>query len=172
MNALDISIIREGGWIMPARKLKEFLDSNQVRYVTISHSAAYTAQEIAAAVHMPGREMAKTVIIKADGKMAMVILPATDHVNFDLLKEALGVGKVELAGELEFKDRFPDCDVGAMPPFGNLYSLEVYVSEALAEDERIGFNAGSHLEIVQMDYKDFERLVKPQIIRISVLGAV
>ncbi|RPJ62603.1 MAG: YbaK/EbsC family protein, partial [Acidobacteria bacterium] len=106
---------------MPVKKLKEFLDENRVKYVTISHSLAYTAQEIAATAHIPGKELAKTVIIRADGRMAMAVLPASLKVDFDLLADATGAKKIELATEREFKQLFPDCEMGAMPPFGNLY---------------------------------------------------
>ncbi|MEJ2314871.1 MAG: YbaK/EbsC family protein [Nitrospirota bacterium] len=153
---------------MPVRKLKEFLDSNNVKYSTISHSTSYTAQEIAASTHIPGKEMAKTVMAKLDGKMAMVVLPASYWVDFGKLKEATGAKKAELATEEEFKDAFPECDVGAMPPFGNLYGLEVYVAQSLAEDEYIAFNAGSHSEVIRLKYKDFERLAKPKKLSVSV----
>ncbi|UCD17451.1 MAG: YbaK/EbsC family protein [Candidatus Zixiibacteriota bacterium] len=153
---------------MPVKKLKDFLDSNDIKYVTISHSSAYTAQQIAASACIPGKELAKTVIVKLDGKMSMAVLPASYKVDFDLLKEATGAGKAELAGEQEFKDMFPECDIGAMPPFGNLYGMEVFVAESLAEDREIAFNAGSHIELVKMSYKDFESLVKPKVLKFSL----
>jgi Ala-tRNA(Pro) deacylase len=147
--------------------LREFLDQNKVRYVTIRHSVAYTAQEIAASAHIKGKEMAKTVLIKVDGKLAMCVLPASNKIDFDLLKEALGGKNIRLANEVEFKDKFPDCDVGAMPPFGNLYDIEVYAEENLAKDEEIAFNACSHVELIQMAFKDFGRLVKPRLIKFT-----
>jgi Ala-tRNA(Pro) deacylase len=143
--------------------LKEFLDSQQVKYVTISHSPAYTAQEIAASAHVRGRELAKTVMVKLDGKMAMVVVPAFLKVDFGLLKKAAGAKEAELASERAFEDMFPECEVGAMPPFGNLYGMDVYVSGSLAEDEEIAFNAGSHTELIRLAYKDFQRLVKPKV---------
>jgi Ala-tRNA(Pro) deacylase len=152
---------------MPVKKLKDFLDSNKIRYTSIAHSPAYTAQEIAASAHIPGRELAKTVIVKLDGRMTMVVLPASHRIDFNLLKEASGAGKVELATEDEFKDIFPGCDIGAMPPFGNLYEMEVYVSDTLREDEEISFNAGTHTELIRMSYNDFERLVKPKVVKVS-----
>lgn len=148
---------------MPAQKLKQFLDSNNVKYVSIQHSAAYTAQEIAASAHIPGKELAKTVMIKLDGKMAMAVLPASRQVDLDLLQELAGASSAELAGEREFTDLFPGCETGAMPPFGNLYDMDVYVAEALTDDEEIAFNAGSHTELVKLAYKDFERLAQPTI---------
>jgi len=152
---------------MPAKKLREFLDQNRVKYVVISHSPAYTAQEIAATAHISGRELAKTVMVKLDGKMAMAVLPASSKIDFDLLKEGTGAKKVELASEREFKDMFPECDTGAMPPFGNLYGMDVYVARRLAEDEEIAFNAGSHTELVKLGYKDFEKLVQPKVVRFT-----
>jgi Ala-tRNA(Pro) deacylase len=152
---------------MPVKKLKEFLDSNNIKYVTISHSLAYTAQDIAASAHIPGRELAKTVIVKIDGKMSMAILPASDKIELDLLKEAVGSSKVELASEQEFEDLFPGCEIGAMPPFGNLYGMQVFVDENLTEDTEIVFNAGSHTELIRLSYKDYERLVKPSVVKFS-----
>ena len=152
---------------MPVKKLKDFLDNQNIKYVTISHSPTYTAQEIAASAHIPGKVMAKTVMVKIDGKMAMAVLPASCKVDFDLLKKAAGASTVGLASEQEFKNLFPECEIGAMPPFGNLYGMEVFVADALAEDEEIAFNAGSHTELIRLAYKDFERLVKPRIVKFS-----
>jgi len=152
---------------MPINKLKEYLDSHNVEYITISHSKAYTAQTIAASAHIPGKELAKSVIVKIDGNMAMTVLPASYHVDFDLLKIASGAKKVEISHENEFKDKFPECELGAMPPFGNLYGMDVYVAKSLAEDEEIAFNACSHIELIKMKYKDFDSLVKPKILTFS-----
>ena len=152
---------------MPVKKLKEFLDSNKVKYVSISHSAAYTAQEIAASAHVPGKELAKTVMVKIDGKMAMAVLPASYKVDLQHLKDAVGAATVALAGEREFRDMFPGCETGGMPPFGNLFGMDVFVSAKLAEDQEIAFNAGSHTELLKLAYKDFERLVKPKVIHFA-----
>ncbi len=152
---------------MPIRKLKEFLDSEGVKYLSISHSKAFTAQEIAGIAHVPGKELAKTVMVKIDGTMAMVVLPATHRVDFGLLKEAASVENAELADEAEFKDKFPECEAGAMPPFGNLYEMPVYVDESLSEDKEICFNAGSHTELIRLSYDDFARLVSPTIGKFS-----
>jgi Ala-tRNA(Pro) deacylase len=143
--------------------LKDFLDNNGVRYVSISHSKAFTANEVAASVHVPGKEMAKTVMVKLDGRMAMAVVPASLRVSLEQLRDAIGAHEVTLADEDEFKVLFPDCEVGAMPPFGNLYGLEVYVADVLAEDEQISFNAGNHTEIIRLRYADFERLVRPHV---------
>jgi Ala-tRNA(Pro) deacylase len=152
---------------MPVAKLKEFLDKNRIEYVTISHSPAYTAQTIAAAAHIPGKELAKTVMVKLDGKMAMAVLPASYRVDLDLLRNVSGAKDVGIASEQEFKDLFPGCEVGAMPPFGNLYDMQVFVTESLAEDEEIAFNAGSHTELMKLAYVDFERLVQPTVVKFS-----
>lgn len=152
---------------MPLERLKKHLDDNKIKYVIKSHSVAYTTPEIAAMAHVPGKEWAKTVIIKIDGKMAMAVLPASYRIDFDDFKKAVGVKNIELAPEEEFKNHFADCEVGAMPPFGNLYDMEVYVAESLTEDDEITFNACSHKELMQMAYKDFEKLVKPKVVKFS-----
>lgn len=152
---------------MPVKKLKDFLDKEKIRYVVITHSPAYTAQEIAASAHVPGKELAKTVMVKIEGRMAMLVLPSTRKVILQDLRELLGVDQARFATEDEFKGLFPDCEIGAMPPFGNLYGLEVYVAPSLAEDEEIVFNAGSHTELMRMAYRDFERLVQPQLLAFS-----
>ncbi len=152
---------------MPAQKLRKFLDSNNIEYVTILHSPAYTAQRIAQSAHVPGKELAKTVIVKLDNRFAMAVLPASLHVSLTQLKDAAGVDNAELATEDEFENLFPDCDLGAMPPFGNLYDMDVYVAEQLTEDEEIAFNAGSHTELVKLAYGDFERLVSPKVVALA-----
>ena len=149
---------------MPVKKLKDFLDKEKIRYVTISHSPAYTAQEIAACAHIPGKELAKTVMVRIEGQMAMLVLPSTRKVVLQELRELLGVEQAKFASEEEFKALFPECEIGAMPPFGNLYGMEVYVAPGLAENEEIVFNAGSHTELMKMAYRDFARLVKPQLL--------
>lgn len=148
---------------MPATKLKEFLNSRGVRYVSIAHSPAFTAAEVAASAHIAGRDFAKTVIVKIAGAMAMVVLPANRRIVLSDLRELLGTHEVELASETEFRGRFPDCELGAMPPFGNLYGLTVYVAQSLAEEESIAFNAGTHREVVRMRYEDFAAVVQPVV---------
>ncbi len=156
---------------MPVRQLQEFLDSENVRYLIINHSPAYTAQEIAACAHIPGKEVAKTVIVKIDGTVAMAVLPASYKVDFDRLKEVAGAGTVELASEREFQDMFPECEVGAMPPFGNLYGIDVFVAKSLAEDDEIAFCSGDHTDLIRLAYQDFERLVQPKVVQFSTLAA-
>lgn len=154
---------------MPVNKLKEFLDKHKVKYVTLSHSTAYTASEIAALAHVKGRNMAKSVVVKLDGKLALAVLPAKYQVDLRKLREATRAKAADLAREEEFAGRFPGCETGAMPPFGNLYDLPVYVEEALTRDEEIFFNACSHTELMQVSYSDFEKLVKPKIAAFGVV---
>ena len=144
-------------------KLVEYLDENRIRYVNVSHSTAFTAQDVAESVHIPGKEMAKTVIVWMDGAMSMIVLPASSMIDFNKLKEVSGAKSVELASESEFKDRFPECEIGAMPPFGNLFNTRVYADKMLSDDREISFNAGSHHELIRLPYSDFERLVKPGV---------
>ena len=148
---------------MPVRKLKEFLDREKIKYVSIVHSTAYTAQEVAASAHITGKELAKTVIVELDGKMAMAVLAANRKIVLQDLREVTGSDEVKFASEEEFKQKFADCETGAMPPFGNLYGMDVYVAESLADNDEIAFNAGSHTEVIKLPYKDFERLVQPKV---------
>ena len=152
---------------MPIKKLKKFLDKNKVKYTILKHSAAYTAQEVASTAHIKGKELAKTVMIKMDGRLAMVVLPASYRIDLNELQKAAGAKKLNIANEEDFKDLFPECETGAMPPFGNLYEMEVFVASSLVEDEHIAFNAGTHTELIQLSYADFERLVKPKVATFS-----
>jgi Ala-tRNA(Pro) deacylase len=154
---------------MPIKKVKDYLNSNAIKYVIISHSPAYTSMEVAASAHVSGHDLAKTVMVKVNEKMTMVVLPASYKIDFGLLKELTGTKKVKLAEEDEFKSMFPNCEVGAMPPFGNLYNMEVYVSETLTMDTEIAFAAGFHNELIKMAYNDYKKLVKPIVMKISVL---
>jgi len=149
---------------MPARKLKEFLDQEKIKYVSIMHSTAYTAQEVAASAHITGRELAKTVIVDLDGERAMAVLPADKKIVLQDLREVTGCDRVKFASEDEFRAQFPECETGAMPPFGNLYGMPVYLAEALLGNDQIAFNAGSHTELIKMSLADFERLVQPKIV--------
>lgn len=149
---------------MISEKLRSYLDDQNVTYQTEEHEPTIDASRTAQATHVPGREFAKTVIVKADGRLLMAVLPSTDQVHVDELKKALGAKEVQLAGESDIKAAFPDCETGAMPPFGNLYNMEVFVNEHLREDEQIVFNAGTHNEVMRMSYRDFDRLVRPQVL--------
>ncbi len=148
---------------MPAKKLKEFLDKHKVKYVVIQHSLAYSASEIAALLHVKGKRLAKSVIVKLDGKHVMAVLPSKFHVDLERLRMATRSGSAELATEGEFARDFPGCDEGAMPPFGNLFGMPVYVDASLSEDQEIVFNACTHTEVIQLAYKDYVDLVKPTI---------
>lgn len=144
-------------------KLEAYLRDSKVPFQVQHHPVAYTAQEIAASEHVPGKMLAKVVMVLADGKMVMLALPAPYRVDLAKVSAILGAKEVRLAHEEEFAAAFPDCEVGAMPPFGNLYGLPVYVDKALAEDETIVFQAGTHTDTISMNYADFERLVKPTV---------
>ena len=148
---------------MPVEQVRQFLQANNIKYVTVSHSTAYTAQEIAALTHMKGRDLAKTVVVKVDGSLALAVVPASSSVDLLRVREISGGRSVELASEGEFRTRFSGCELGAMPPFGNLYEIPVYVDATLASKHEIAFNAGTHSELMQLAYADFERLVKPQV---------
>lgn len=152
---------------MPARIIKEFLDQNHLKYVAIKHSRAFTAQEIAASAHIHGKKIAKTVVLKVDGKLVFAVLPASYKIDIEMLQESLGNDNIRLANEQEFKDKCPGCEVGAMPPMGNLFNIDTYVAASLVEDDEIAFNAGNHTELIRMQYSDYEKAVKPKILRFS-----
>lgn len=156
---------------MPTRKLQQFLDESGVRYLTQRHDRAFTAQEVAAAAHVPGRELAKPVIVRLDDQIAMVVLPASHQVDLEALGRAAGADRAELVGETEFESLFPETEVGAMPPFGNLYGMSVFVDESLEEDEEIAFSGGGHSEVVRMRYEDYKRLARPHVTRFSRKGS-
>jgi Ala-tRNA(Pro) deacylase len=152
---------------MPATKLKEFLDNQQIKFLNISHSKAFTSQEVAESAHISGWELAKTVIVKLDDQLAMAVLPASLIIDLDLLQQATGAKQVTLASEDEFRETFPECETGAMPPFGNLYQMNTFVDQRLREDEQIAFNACSHTELIRMSFGDFERLANPIVANFS-----
>ena len=154
---------------MPLSRLKEFLDSHKIQYIVISHSVAYTANGIAALTHIPGKELAKTVIMKIDNLIAMAVVSASQHVDLAALRAATGARNVELATESEFRNKFPDCETSAMPPFGNLYGIDVYADESLARDKEIAFNAGSHRELVRLAWDDFKTLVRPKMLKLAAI---
>jgi len=147
--------------------LEEYLNKEQVNYRRIIHSRAYTAQKTAAFAHISGKEVAKTVMVKIDGRLCMAVIPASSSLDTNALKKATGASDIRLANELEFKNQFTDCEVGAMPPFGNLYNMDVFVARELTKDPFIAFNACNHSELIQLSFKDYQRLVKPSILDIS-----
>lgn len=143
--------------------LKNYLDENQVPYEVTAHPEAYTSQEIAATLHKTGKRLGKVVMVKAGDRLVMCVLPAHELIDIGRLETILGSKQVRLATEEEFKNIFPDCDVGAMPPFGNLYHVPVYLDERLAQYDKFYFEAGSHTEIITMSMDDYRRLVSPQV---------
>jgi len=159
MEVIDVTVLK---------KLKDYLEQNQVSYELGYHVRVYTAQEIAAAQHVPGKEMAKVVMVKVDGENVMLVLPASYRVEMKKLKGVLNSRKVAMVKEEEFQELFPDCEIGAMPPFGNLYNLEVWVDQVLTEDEFIVFQAGNHVETLKIKYSDYVRLVNPKVGDFSV----
>jgi Ala-tRNA(Pro) deacylase len=155
---------------MIIRKLKELLDGQNVKYTVLSHSVAFTAQEVAARAHVPGKEIAKCVVFWMDGTMALAVLPGSRMIDFTLLKKGTGARDVEIAGESEFSEAFPDCELGAMPPFGQLFHMKTFVDASLAEDKEIAFNAGTHRDLVRMRYIDYEQAVQPTVVRFSFVA--
>jgi len=144
------------------RRLIECLDENKVRYQVLQHPEAVSAQRIAQAEHVKGRHHAKVVIVKASDAHLMIVLPADHHIDLEKIEKAVGK-PVSLGKEQEFKSFFPDCAIGAMPPFGNLYGLPTYVEEDLAEQDYIVFEAGTHTDAIKMSYGDYEKIVKPKV---------
>lgn len=153
---------------MPSRKVKAYLDGAGVKYDVIEHPIVYTAQEIAAVTHVKGKELAKAVIVKADGEIVMLALPATRKINFETLKGILGSESMALAKEEDFVSLFPDCETGAMPPFGKLYNIPVIVDQSLNEDKDVVFNAGTHHDIIRISFEDFKRLESPRIAAFTI----
>ena len=149
------------------RRLKELFDEAKIPYEVYNHPLAYTAQEIAQRQHFSGDQMAKVVMLEVDGKLVMGVITGSQKVHLATVRENLGAHEVRLATEDEFTSRFPDCEIGAMPPFGNLFGLPVYVDPAVAKDESIYFNAGNHVQTVRIRYKDFDRLAAPQVVRLT-----
>jgi Ala-tRNA(Pro) deacylase len=154
---------------MLLKKISDFLDSHHVRYLVITHSPAYTAQGIAALAHIPGRLVAKTVVVRVKDRFVMAVLPASQHIDLKALRAVLGTLDVHIAHEEDFEKMFPGCELGAMPPFGNLFEMPVYCETSLRDDQRIAFNAGTHRELIQMDFDDYLHLVKPRIAAFAAL---
>jgi Ala-tRNA(Pro) deacylase len=148
-------------------RLLQVLVENKMPHEVIKHPEAFTAQEVAHAIHKTGKVLAKTVILDVDGRHVMAVVPAHHRVKLEAVKALLKADAVRLAAEEQLRALFPDCDLGAMPPIGTLYNLPVVVSTELAEKPEIIFNACSHTECVKMTFKDFEALVRPQVGSIS-----
>lgn len=156
---------------MATQRICEFLDGNHTPYVRVIHSPAYTAQEVAASMHLPGRYMAKTVIVKIDGRLAMVVVPAPKNVDLELLRHEAGTKHIVLADEAEFVDRFRGCQLGTAPPFGNLFGMETFVDHEVAKQDHIVFNAGTHTDAISMRFADYRRLAHPHLLRVAVSSA-
>ncbi len=165
MNVGEVSQVEDLMALL--ERMRVFLDQNHVAYTQTAHPLAYTAREVAAAEHLPAREVAKTVVFMGDNGYRMAVLPANRLVDFQELRTVLGFTHARLATEQELAQLFPDCELGAMPPFGNLYGVPVYVDSALLDDETITFNAGSHREVVHMKISDYKRLVEPGVVSLS-----
>ena len=146
-----------------SKKVKQMLGEAGVSYTVTKHPEAFTAQEVAAAEHVPGKAMAKVVIVMADKTPVMAVLPSSYRVNFDKLKALVGAKKVGLASEEEFAELFPDSEIGAMPPFGGPEDMPVYSDRVLEEDEKVTFNAGTHTDTVTIAYTDYTRLADPTV---------
>ena len=149
-------------------KLEKYFRDNQVEFRAMTHRTAYTAQEVAAAQDVKGIQVAKVTMVKADAKIVMLVLPASHRIDFPKLKKTLGAKETQLAKEEEFSNLFPDCDTGAMPPFGNMYNVPVYVDRALTEDPEIVFQAGSHRDTMKIAYDDYARLAQPSVVEFAV----
>lgn len=149
------------------RRIQEFLDGSHVRYVTIRHSPAYTASQVAESIHIPGKRLAKVVVAVADGRLAMVVVPSTKDMDMTRLQEETRARDVRLADEAEFANRFEGCKLGAVPPFGNLFGIETYLDRSFLSESQIAFNAGTHTDVIVMDSTDYLHLVRPRIVPIS-----
>lgn len=150
-----------------SQRIQSYLDSENVKYECIPHLQAFAAQDVAHALHVPGRMFAKPVVLEADGRLLMAVVPATHRLDLDEFKQKLGVADLELASEGELAKFCPDCELGALPPFGQLYGMDVWVDKALSDAEEIVFNAGSHTEAIRMKYDDFARLAMPHLARFA-----
>lgn len=144
-------------------RLEQYFRENGVGFQAMTHQVAYTAQEVAAAQRVPGKQVAKVVIVMVEGKPVMLVMPASYRIDFAKLKSGLGVQDVQLARERDFSALFPDCDTGAMPPFGNLYDVPVHIDRVLTEDAEIVFQAGTHCDTMKITYADYARLAQPII---------
>lgn len=149
---------------MPDRKILDYLKEHNINFSTINHTPAYTASQIAQTAHVPGRKMAKCVMVKLDGKLTIVLIPAHQRIDLENIKKQARAQLVELAHEYEFSDKFPNCELGAMPPFGELFNMNVFIADSLSHQDWLAFNAGSHSELIKMDMKDFLKLVHPQLL--------
>lgn len=152
---------------MTTQRLEQYLRAHDVRFDTVPHDHAITALDAARRAHLASHDVAKTVVVKLDGRLAMAVIPANEWISLEALRQGTGARSASLASENEFSERFPECDVGAMPPFGNLYGMDVYAADTLSHDHSIAFNAGHHDELLRMGWGDYERLVHPRILAMT-----
>ena len=148
-------------------EIAEFLEKNSINYQVFSHRPAFTAQQMAAEEHVPGMNVAKPVIVQADGKYYMCVLPACCKVDLETLRSQLGAGEIQLAGEKELAKLFPDCELGAEPPFGNVYGLTTIMDKTLTDDQYLVFQSGSHDRAIRINRDDYEKLVHPRVLQFS-----
>jgi Ala-tRNA(Pro) deacylase len=146
-----------------SRRIREYLDANDIQYEWLPHPQAYTAQEVAHSLHLSGKRLAKTVVVDADGSQVMAVLPASLRLSLAKLRDELQANRVEMMAESELAKLFPDCDLGAIPPFGNLYGMNVWIDKSLAGTEEIVFTAGTHRDAIRMRYSDFAALVYARV---------
>jgi Ala-tRNA(Pro) deacylase len=168
MGALKYFAAQGGSMPIPQR-VREYLDSKDVPHEWVHHAQAFTAQEVAHSVHVSGKHLAKTVVLSADDRLVMCVIPASHRLNLAELRALLEVKHLAMLPEDELAKSFPDCELGAIPPLGNLYGVEVWVDRALTESEEIVFCAGSHVDCVRMKYSDYAALVTPHVGRFSDL---
>jgi Ala-tRNA(Pro) deacylase len=152
---------------MATRRIREFLVGNKIQYGLINHTCAYTAQEVAEFSHVPGRYMAKVVVVWLDGKLSLAVVPATQVVDLAKLRRETRALDVRLADEADFRDRFSDCQVGAVPPFGNLFGLETLLDRQLSSAEQFAFSAGTHRDVIVIRSADYSRLVRPRVVNVA-----
>jgi Ala-tRNA(Pro) deacylase len=153
--------------VMATRRIREFLDGSAARYIAISHSKAYTAEQTARSTHISADITAKTVIVRVDGRLAMVVVPASKDIDLDSLRDQIGAASLKLAHETDFAARFEGCQLGAAPPFGNLFGVETFMDRQLALEEEIAFPAGTHTDVIVMRTLDYQRLVRPTLVNIA-----
>jgi Ala-tRNA(Pro) deacylase len=149
---------------MPGNSITEYLNKHHIAFSTISHTPAYTASQTAEAAHIPGRNMAKIVMVKIDGRLAIIVLPANVRLDIANFKAQYSAEKVEIAHEYEFNDKFHDCELGEMPPIGDLYKMDIYLADSLTRNNWLAFNAGTHSELIRMSTSDFLNLVHPNVL--------
>jgi Ala-tRNA(Pro) deacylase len=152
------------------QRIRDYLDSQNVPYETLHHSQAFTAQEVAHSLHVSGKKCVKAVVASGDNNLVIVVMPASHRLNIQELKSALKANLLEMLVESELVELFPDCDLGAVPPLGNLYGIEVWVDRAVANAEKVLFCAGTHEDCIRMRYSDFAKVTRPYLGHFSELG--